>query len=179
MNNLLFLIHYNNGDYMYYFNIFFLYSFIGYILEYILYLICGYEGGILYGFWTPVYGIGSLIVFLFYNKFLYKINNHKIIKFLLTFLIGVFFLSLIEEIGGLLIDFIFNKSLWDYTENKYNIGKYVCLEMATLWGISSVILVYFLKDITDKIVKKIPKFITWILIVLFIIDLICTIIFKG
>lgn len=178
MNNLSFLFHYNNGDNMYYVNIFFLYSIVGYILEYIMYLICGYEGGILYGFWTPVYGIGSLIIIFVYNKYLEKINNHKLLKFLCVFLTGFILLSIIEYIGGVLIDTLFNKTLWDYTNYNFNIGKYVALEMSLVWGISSIILVYLLKKPTDKLVKKIPKFITWILIILFIIDLLCTILFK-
>ncbi len=163
---------------MYYTNIFFLYSIIGFILEYIMYLTIGYEGGILYGFWTPVYGIGAVIIIFTYNKFIAKLEHHKILKFLLIFLTGFILLSFIEYIGGVVIKFIFNKTLWDYSEYKFNIGKYIAFEMATLWAIASLILIYGLKGITDKIAKKIPKFITWILIILFIIDLICTVLFK-
>ena len=76
-----------------------------------------------------------------------------------------------------LIKIIFGETMWDYSDYEFNIGKYISLEMATVWGISSLILIY-LKEVTDKIVKKIPKFISWILIILFIIDLICTILFK-
>lgn len=177
-NKIPFFFHYNNGDNMYYVNVFFIYSIIGYIIEYIIHLISGYDGGILYGFWTPVYGIGSLIVIYIYNKFLYKLNNHKGLRTLIIFFIGFFILSFIEYIGGILIEFIFNKTIWDYTSYKFNIGKYIALEMSLLWGISSLILIYVLKNPIDKIIKKIPKFVTWILIILFIIDLICTLIFK-
>lgn len=164
---------------MYYFNIFFLYSIIGYILEYIMYLICGYEGGILYGCWTPVYGIGSLIIFYFYNKYISKLKKHKIIKFFCVFLLGFFLLSLIEFIGGILIELVFGKVIWDYSNYEFNIGKYICMEMALVWGISSLIIVYILRKPTNFIVKKIPKIITWILIILFIIDCLCTFIFHS
>ena len=87
-------------------------------------------------------------------------------------------LSLMEFIGGVLLKLIFNKTLWNYSNYKYNIGKYMSLEIGLIWGISSVILIYLLKKPTDKIVKKIPKVITWILIILFIIDVIFTIIYK-
>ena len=177
MNNLLFLIHYNNGDIMYYVNIFFLYSIIGFILEYIMYLINGYEGGILYGFWTPIYGIGAVVISLIYNKFIEKLHHHKILKFIIIFLTGFFLLTIIEFIGGNLIKLIFGETMWNYSDYEFNIGKFISLEMATIWGVSSLILIY-LKDITDKIVKKIPKFISWILIILFIVDLICTFLFK-
>lgn len=163
---------------MYYINIFFIYSIIGYIIEFIISLSSNYEGGILFGFWTPIYGIGSVIIFYIYNKYLSKLKKHKFIKFLCIFLVGFFLLSLIEFIGGYLLDLIFHKIIWDYTSYKYNIGKYICLEMALIWGISSLVLIYILKNITNKIVKKIPKFITWILIILFVIDVILTVIFK-
>ena len=177
-NNSSFFIHYNNGDNIYYINVYFIYSVIGYIIEFVINLIIGYNGGILYGFWTPVYGIGSLIVIYIYDKLVYKLDNHKILKFLIIFLIGFFLLSFIEYIGGILIELIFNKTIWDYSDYKFNLGKYVALEMALIWGISALILIYFIRKPIDKIIKKIPKFITWILCVLFIIDLICTLLFK-
>ena len=178
MNNHLFFIQDNNGDNMYYINIFFIYSILGRIIECIIHLINGYKGGILYGFWTPVYGIGSIVVIYIYNKYISKINKHKLLKFFLIFLSSMIILSILEFIGGILIKLLFNKTLWDYTDYKFNIGKYISLEMAFIWGISSIILIYLLKKPTDILAKKIPKFITWILIILFIIDLVCTLIFK-
>ena len=163
---------------MYYINIFFIYSVIGYIFEYILHLITGYNGGILYGPWTPVYGVGSIVIMYIYNKFIIKLNKHKILQLLTLFLSSIILLSIIEFIGGILLEITLHKTLWNYTDNKYNIGKYICLEVSLIWGISSLIFIYFLKKPTDVVVKKIPKFITWILIILFIIDLICTLLFK-
>ena len=177
MNKSSFFYQYINGDNMYYINIFFLYSIIGYLLELIIHFISGYNGGILYGFWTPVYGVGSIVIIYIYNNFLAKINN-KILKFISIFVSSFIILSIIEYIGGTLIELILNKTIWNYQDNKFNIGKYVCLEMSLLWSIGSIIIIYFLKIPTDKIAKKIPKFITWILIILFIMDVICTFLFK-
>lgn len=46
---------------MYYINCFFLYSFLGFIIENIVHLINKDDSGsgILYGPWTPIYGVGS------------------------------------------------------------------------------------------------------------------------
>ena len=163
---------------MYYINSFFIYSVIGYILEYIMYLVCGYEGGILYGFWTPIYGVGAVIILFIYHRYLENLKKHKIIKLFLSFLVGFLILSITEYIGGVIIDLIFNKTLWDYSDYKFNIGKYAAYEMALLWGIASISIIYITRKFTDKLAKKIPRFISWILIILFIIDVICTIIFK-
>ena len=163
---------------MYYINIFFIYSIVGYILEYIAHLITGYEGGILYGFWTPIYGVGSVIIIYLYNKYISKLKMHKILKFICIFLTGFLLLSFIEFIGGIIIKFLFNKTLWDYTDYKYNIGKYVSLEMGLLWSVISLILIYLLKKPTDKIAKKIPKKVTWVLIIFFFIDVFFTLLSK-
>ena len=163
---------------MYYINIFFIYSIVGYILEYIVHLITGYEGGILYGFWTHIYGVGSVLIIYLYNKYISKLKMHKILKFICIFLTGFLLLSFIEFIGGIIIKFLFNKTLWDYTDYKYNIGKYVSLEMGLLWSVISLILIYLLKKPTDKIAKKIPKKVTWVLIIFFFIDVFFTLLSK-
>ena len=87
-------------------------------------------------------------------------------------------LAVIEAIGGYLIKWIFNTELWDYTNHKFNIGKYTSLEMSLIWGLSSILLIYFIKPFVDKFVNKIPKFFSYMLITLLIIDLIATIVIK-
>lgn len=158
---------------MYYLNYFFLYSIIGHIIETIL----GYNSGILYGYWTPVYGIGVVAVLFVYNK----LKEKRLSKLKMGFLLFIFsflFLTMIEFIGGILIEKIFGKVFWNYNKLTLNIGKYISIETSTLWGVTSLIVTFILKKYTDFIVKKIPKFITLILSILFIIDLICTILFK-
>ncbi|HHW69548.1 MAG TPA: putative ABC transporter permease, partial [Tenericutes bacterium] len=106
----------------------------------------------------------------------YKLNNFM--KVITLFLIGSCILSLLELISGVLIEKVFNLVFWDYSDLKYNIGKYIALEMAILWGSCSVLFYYVLKPITDKIVLKIPKYITIMFIFIFIIDSIATLILK-
>ncbi len=160
---------------MEYINIFFIYSFIGHLLETLVYP--NGESGILAGFWTPVYGIGTVIILLMYN-FINKFHFNKVIKVIMVFLIGAIFLSIIEYIGGILIETIFDKVFWDYSDYKFNFGKYAALEMAIIWGISSLVVVYLLKNITFLIAKKVPKLLTIVLILLFGFDLYYSILLK-
>ena len=74
--------------------------------------------------------------------------------------------------------FIFDTELWNYEKHKFNIGPYISLETANMWGIASILVLYVIKPIINKIEKHIPKFITYILILLFSIDVIATIILK-
>lgn len=162
---------------MYYLNYFFIFSIIGHFIETIF--VKNFSSGILFGYWTPVYGIGVILILLI-NKFINKFNFNKktIFKIFLTYISCMIILSLIELLGGYLIEFIFNKEFWNYEKHKFNIGPYISLEISNMWGIASILLIYVLKPIVDRFEKYIPKFVTFILIFLFIIDSIATIIFK-
>ena len=158
---------------MYYINYFFILSFIGHIIESI---VVKSNSGILFGWWTPIYGIGSIIILLI-NKFINKLHVNTLLKVILLFINCSLALTIIEAIGGYLIEYIFKITFWDYTSYKFNIGKYIALEMAIIWGISSIILICF-KPLLDKIISKIPKYFTYMLIIIFILDLFLTIIIK-
>jgi len=162
---------------MYYINYFFIFSIIGHFIETVF--VSNFTSGILYGWWTPVYGFGVILILLI-GKIISKFNlkGKLIFKILITYLVSMIILSLIELIGGYLIEFIFDKRLWNYENHKFNIGPYISLEMANIWGIASILVLYVLKPIIDKIEKFIPRIITYLLIALFIIDIGCTIILK-
>lgn len=160
---------------MYYINYFFIFSILGHFIECFFY--SNGESGILLGYWTPIYGIGVVII-LIINKFINKFKFNKIIKIITLFFTSAIILASIEVIGGYLIKWIFNTELWDYSNHKFNIGKYTSIEMSLIWGLSSLLLVYFIKPLVDKFVNRIPKILSYVLISLFIIDLITTIIVK-
>lgn len=161
---------------MYYLNYFFLFSIIGNILESFVY--SNGDSGILLGPWTPVYGIGTIIILFTYHFLTKKRKLTKFTKFIAVFLIGVILLSIIEAIGGYLIEWIFGFSFWDYSNYNFNIGKYVAVEMSLIWGLGSIAIIYFFKPLIDKFILKIPKSVTYTLIGIFIIDIILTIIVK-
>lgn len=161
---------------MYYLKYFFLTSIFGHILETTM---CkNYESGILFGPWTPVYGIGTIIIIFLSDKILKKRNVKNFKKLILLFVYCASILSLTELIGGLLIEKIFGYSFWDYSNHKFNIGKYICLEISLLWGTIAVIFV-FIKPLLDKIIKYIPNIIIYAMSALFVIDMTLTIILKN
>lgn len=160
----------------YYLNIFFLLSILGHIIENFIYV--HVDSGILLGPWTPIYGIGTLVI-IGINNVLKKLKINKYIHPVILFILSAVFLSTIEYIGGTLIEKLYGRVFWDYSYQKFNIGKYTSLKMSLIWGLASILIIYILMPFLDKIIKKIPKFITWILILLFIIDIIFTIISLG
>lgn len=161
---------------MYYLNCFFIYSILGYLLETIVAIIThsNFKSGILYGFWTPVYGIG-VITILFISNYLFKnLHMNRVIETIIMFIVVSIVLSTIEALGGVLIEKIFKKVFWDYKKHKYHIGNYISLEMTLIWGIVSIIFIYIINPLFKNIIKKVPKSITLILTILFIIDSIFT-----
>ncbi len=164
---------------MYYFNNFLLFSIFGHLLESIIYLFLNNNGysGILYGPWTPVYGFGIILIIIIYNL-IKKTKLTGIKKVISIFLISMILLTIIEFIGGISIEYFFHKKLWSYTNLKFHIGRYIALEISIIWGLCSILYIYLIKPITDKIIKRIPYYITICISVFFVIDLILTIINK-
>ena len=65
--------------------------------------------------------------------------------------------------------------LWNYTNKEYNIGKYISLDLAIVWGIFSILFIYIIHPFINKFIKKIPKKGTYLFIIIFIIDILFTI----
>ena len=79
-------------------------------------------------------------------------------------------LTTLELLSGVAIELLTGKVFWDYSKMPFNIGHYISMEISLVWGIMSLIIVYFLKPLFDKIIKKIPRFLTILISFVFIID---------
>lgn len=71
-----------------------------------------------------------------------------------------------------------NRTMWDYSDLKFNIGKYIALEIALVWGFMSLIIVYLVKPWLDKIIIKIPRLITYSVFFIFTADILISIFNK-
>lgn len=163
-----------------YINCFFIFSILGFIIESLLAFIFNYKfnSGFLYGPYSIVYGIGSIIIILTYKFLNKRIKDKYILKYFLLFLISSLLLTILEIIGGYLIEFIFHKVFWKYNDNII-LFKYSSLKMLIIFGISSIIFIKLIYPLFLKINKHIPKLITQILILVFMFDLILTFILKS
>lgn len=156
---------------MYNVNIFLFYSIFGNVFERILMYFkhTDYVSGFMGTIFTPIYGIAVLVILYIHNRI--KIDN-KFFKILVEFFLYVVVLSMLEFIGGVLIEKVFNKVYWNYSKYKYNLGKYICLEVSMLWGVLSLGIVYLIHPLFKKIERYIPKFVTIGLSIFFIINLV-------
>lgn len=165
---------------MYYVNAFFIYSIIGFIFEVVVSLLKKVKigSGILYGPWTPIYGIGAVLVIIIY-KFLTKyLHFNKIIEVIIFLITITIILTILEYLGGVIIEKIFKVTFWNYSKFKYHIGKYIALEISLVWAVGALIIVYIINPLVDKLIPIIPSYITIILSGLMIVDYILLFI-KG
>ena len=161
---------------MYLLNCFFIYSILGFTVEGLITLIFkdNFSSGILFGPWTPVYGLGAVLIIIISTKLFKNLHMNRFFETIIVFFVVAITLSALEWLGGTLIEMIFDITFWNYSAQKFNIGKYISLEMTLLWGVMSVIFIYIIRPILDSLVKKIPKWLTILLSILFIIDIIMT-----
>ncbi len=170
----------NSGEIMFYINIFLCFSIFGYLFETICSWIfkTGFSSGILYGPWTPLYGFGTLIIMLLSNKIFQSLHLNRVVETIIVFVVITIVLTILEWLGGIMIEKIFHITFWDYSNYKYHIGKYISFEMSLIWGVGSIILIYLVLPWALSLIKKIPLFVTVILSFVFIIDVIMTTISK-
>ncbi len=139
--------------YLIYFVIF---SFVGFLIEYIFSQINGqaiFYGGGLFAFFnlklplSPIYGIGGVLLIYLESKI------HKKRKFVLRGLINGLILIGLELISGLFF-LLINEQLWSYSSHTSNLLGIISLE-ASLWWIAIGYLFTFLYDLLNKSVHKI------------------------
>lgn len=160
----------------YYINVFLIYSILGYLLETTLktFFIPNMNNGFLYGPWIPVYGFGCCLIIAIMRLVFNRIKVSRWLKIVLVFLISTCVLTLLEFIGGNLIELLTGKVFWSYSDMKFNFGHYISLEISLIWGIMSLVIIYVVKPILDKLIKKIPSIITYLVLGIFIIDFVIT-----
>lgn len=166
---------------MYYLNTFLLYSILGFLLETIRSFLVNskFTSGILYGPWTPIYGIGIVIVILISNYLFAHLHLSRWVETFITFVIITLILTLLEWIGGILIEKIFHTVFWNYSKEAFSIGKYISLSKSLMWGVGSILFIYVLKPLLEGVIKHIPIPVTIILTLLMLSDFILTFVNKS
>ena len=165
---------------MYYIKIFLLYSLFGFIMESTLYKVktVNKHSGIFYGPMTAVYGVGIVSIELLNKYFFKKIKCNKILKLLIEFITLTIVLTLIEYLGGNILNYLFDIDMWDYSKIEPHFGKYICLQNALIWGVLGTIYIHVFKPFTDKLLNQITNRETYFFLTIFILDTIMTLITK-
>ena len=165
---------------MYYFNLIIFYSLLGFILESVVYKISksNEHSSIFYGPYTLVYGFGVLVCILVFN-FLNNFLTINPLTILIYYVLFTLLTTTIEYIGGNLIHYFFKIDKWNYNNHKYHFGKYICLDNSLYWGILSLLVIFYLHPYFHKnILITIPNQVSFLILIIFLIDLTLVIIKK-
>ncbi len=128
--------------------------------------------GLIYGPFSPIYGIGVAIFVIFLGK-----NNDKR-NLLKTFLFASLIGGITEFMTSLIADKIFNVQFWDYTGYFLNICGRTTIPFMLIWGLGGTILMKVVYPFISKLIEKIPykigKIIYIVVLIFIILDLIIT-----
>lgn len=151
--------------------IFFIYSFLGWLMEVFLSIIQHHRfinRGFLIGPICPIYGVGCLLIIWLLSRY----QRDPVVLFLMAVIIC----SLLEYITSYIMEKIFKNRWWDYSSKKYNINGRICLECAIPFGIGGCFIFYLVNPLLsiayNHISLLILEIVTIILLVFLTIDLI-------
>ena len=114
-------------DLLWYFTI---YSFLGWCSEVIFATVTTgkfVNRGFLNGPVCPIYGFGMVLVL----AILTPVQQSG----LALFFGGMILASALELAGGWALKKIFHTTWWDYSDQPFNLGGYICLKFSLAWGV--------------------------------------------
>ncbi len=152
---------------------FFLYSFLGWCSEVIFATLKTgkfVNRGFLNGPVCPIYGTGVVLLLLC----LMPLKKYP----WAVFFVSVILCSALEFLTGFVLEKIFHKIWWDYSNRKFNIGGFICPEMSLLWGIAAIAVLYGIQPTFAALLGRIPLLAGYIILGIcaaaFITDLVFT-----
>lgn len=131
---------------------FFIYAFIGWLLETIYALgTLGHfvKRGFLYGPLCPIYGWGAIILISFLSK--YKTNHKKL------FFYSAIVFSVFEYVASFALEALFIDKWWDYTNDFMNLNGRISIFYSFAWGIIALVFINHIHPFVEKKLRKVLK----------------------
>ena len=130
------------------FVIFMIGSVLGYIVEMIVGLVQNghfvSRQGLIYGPFTPVYGIGIIVYYIFFK--LVKTRDKKKI-FIFSMILG----GITEYLCSFIQEKVFGTISWDYSQWLFNINGRTTIVHCTYWGIAGLLYIKYIEPLIPKI----------------------------
>ena len=127
-------------------------SVLGYLYEMVLVLFQkGYfesRQGLIYGPFTPVYGIGAVMYYFILHNI--KTKN-KVRVFFITMLLG----GITEYLCSFIQEKAFGTISWDYSYLFFNINGRTSLLHCTYWGIAGLLYITYIDPLLEKLRQNI------------------------
>ncbi len=130
---------------------FFIYGFLGWVVEVSFHAIAQHKlvnRGFLNGAICPIYGFGMVLLIVLTEPFRDNI--------FLLFVGSVIICSLLELATGFVLEKIYHHRWWDYSNEKFNLGGYICLSFSLCWGVAGVIAIKIIHSGISDLVGVLP-----------------------
>ena len=131
--------------------IFFIYAFLGWCMEVsFAALVTGkfVNRGFLNGPVCPIYGFGVVIVLFCLEPMRGNLPG--------LFLGSVLLTSALEWLTGFVLEKIFHQRWWDYSDEPFNLGGYICLRFSIAWGLACLFVVKILHPTVLLFIRIVP-----------------------
>lgn len=104
--------------------------------------------GFLNGPICPIYGVGVCAVIVLLEPFAKNL--------VVLYISSVIVVTALEWLTGFLLEKMFHNKWWDYSDMRFNLNGYVCLQFSLVWGIGCVAIVKLINPVIQKGISWIP-----------------------
>lgn len=137
---------------------FFFYAFAGWVMEtcYCSILERKYVArGFLYGPICPIYGVGVLLMILFFKP----LTGSPA----LFYVTAVVVMSAWEYLVGWFLETTTHVKYWDYSSIKFNLHGRICLPISLTWGVLSYAVIFWVHPHTEALFARIAPWLSYVL----------------
>lgn len=134
--------------------LFFIFAVIGWIIETIYRSVAQEKfcnPGLLTGPYVPLYGFCGLLIMGLVNI----MDGAGIAAKSAAYCAAI---TLIEYLAGEIVLFLFNRRLWDYRENRWNLRGHICPLFSLLWTILALFFEYGIYPVSLSVISTIPPY---------------------
>ena len=111
--------------------------------------------GFLYGPICPIYGVGFLLMILFFAPL-----KDNLVTF---YFVAVVVMTAWEYFVGWFLETTTHIKYWDYSNRRFNIKGRVCLEVSLFWGVMSYVAVFLIHPPVAELLARIPLWLQYTL----------------
>ena len=105
--------------------------------------------GFLNGPVCPIYGVGMLGVLILLEP---VSGNLPVL-----FLGGMILCTVVELVGGWILERVFDTRWWDYSQEPFNLDGYICLRFSVLWGLAVAFVVRLIHPALFGLLNMVPR----------------------
>ncbi len=151
---------------------FLIYGFLGWVVEVIFHAVKQgviVNRGFLNGPICPIYGFGMILIIMMEKTVTGGLTGWE--RIVAVFFGGMILTTAIELLGGWVLDKLYHTRWWDYSNQRFNLGGYICLRFSLAWGAGSLVAAEVVHPLVSRLTTGLipPSIGVWLLLALYTI----------